>query len=846
MKKYIIIIILFSITFTLTTINTFAQNSLSGKITNNIDNSALPGATIYIPDVKIGAVSNDDGTYKIENIPNGTYVVEVSFIGFATQSKTINTNGSATADFAMDESAYPTREFCVTGTCTAQERKHNPQSTAEVTSEYLNENSSTNVIDAIANTPGVAGIGNGQSITKPAIRGLGYNRVLTINDGVEQMDQPWFDEFGIECDADAVDRYEILKGPGSLAYGSDAIAGVINLIPGQALPEGERKGEVLLNYQTNNGLINNMVHLAGTQNGIAWSMRVDNTMAHAYQNPNDGYVLNSQFSNFNVDGTIGIHKSWGYTQFHAGYFEMKTGIIDGTRDSAGHMLQIVSYPDINPAPGDSTSAPGAPFYEQPTKQQLSSYTPLVINQRIQHYKLVWDNSLSVGDGRINAIFSYQKNQRQEFNDPTIPDVSDIYYYSNAVTYDLRYISPKMGGFDYSVGLNGAYQKSQSLGTVMLIPDYDFTQVGFFVIANEKVNEHLYLSGGVRYDTRTFNGIDHWVDSTTQAPIDPNGPNGFHEFQGFTSKFSGVSGSIGATYDFTKNVYAKLNIARGWRAPNVAECGANGVHDGTPVYELGDNTLTPETSLEEDFTFGINSKDVSFEATGFMNTINDFIFAESLQSVFGGDSINNSLNAVGLGSAPVYKYSSGKAILKGGEAGLDIHPSAMPWIELNTTFSMVDGSLSGAPDSVKYLPFIPPMKITADIKFHIKKICNVVKNAYIKFGIMNVSQQNHIYTQSAVYDGLDPNATPYEYAASQAASKGYTLLSAGLGGQIMSKGHRIFDFYVMINNLGDTPYMDYMSRFKYLPVNLATNNVGVFNMGRNISFKVIIPFDMASK
>jgi len=781
------------------------------------------------------------GRIKLRIFLPALFVVEVSFISFATQSKEIKIIGAVLSDFALEESSYPTKEVVVTGNSKAMERQHSPQPTTEVTNEFLNENSSTNVIDAIATTPGVSGMTDGQSITKPVIRGLGYNRVLTINDGVQQMNQAWFDEFGIECDPDAVNRYEILKGPGSLAYGSDAIAGVINLIPEQALPEVERKGEVLLNYQTNNGLINNMVHLAGTQNGISWSARVDNIMAHAYQNPNDGYVLNSQFSNFNADGTIGIHKSWGYSQFHAGYFDMHTGIIDGTRDSAGHMLQVFSYPDLNG---------GAPFYEIPTHQQLTSYTPLVINQRIQHYKLVWDNNLSVGDGQIKALFSYQKNQRQETNDPTIPDTPDIYYYSNAVTYDLRYVSPKMGGFDYSVGANGAYQTSKSMGTVMLIPDYNFTQIGGFAIANEKVNEHLFLSGGLRYDTRAFNGLDHWIDSTTQAPIDPNGPNGFHEFTGFTSKFNGVSGSIGATYDFTKNVYLKANIARGWRAPNVAECGANGVHDGTPVYELGDPNLKPETSLEEDVTFGINSKDVSFEATGFMNTINNFIYAKGLSSfadsTYGQDSINNSLSAVGLGSAPVYKYSQGKAVLSGAEIGLDIHPSASPWFELNTSLSYVDGGLSNVPDSMKYLPFVPPMRITVELEFHIKKICNLVKNGYLRFGMINVFQQNHIYAQSAVYDNLNPSATPFEYSASRAASKGYTLFKLGAGGQILSKRHKICDLYIAINNLFDKSYMDYMSRFKYLPVNLATNNVGVFNMGRNISFKMIIPFDMSKK
>src|SRR6202012_4958924 len=111
------------------------------------------------------------------------------------------------------------------------DKQKTPVAVTGVSHDYLLQNSSTNVIDAIAKTPGVSAMKDGQSISKPFIRGLGYNRVLTINDGVEQVDQAWFDEFGIEADPDAVYKYEILKGPASLAYGSDAIAGVINLIP---------------------------------------------------------------------------------------------------------------------------------------------------------------------------------------------------------------------------------------------------------------------------------------------------------------------------------------------------------------------------------------------------------------------------------------------------------------------------------------------------------------------------------------------------------------------------------------------------------------------------------------
>jgi len=812
-----------------------AQNMLSGKILDSATHNPLKGAVLYFPDIKVAAEADKDGAYSLTNIPGGTYTAEVHMLGYGIKTFQVSIKGTTIEDFVIKPTTIQEDEVVITGNSAAMSTMRTPQSITQVSNDYLNENSATNVIDAIAKAPGVSAMTDGQSISKPVIRGLGYNRVLTVNDGVVQVDQAWFDEFGIEADPDAVNRAEILKGPASLAYGSDAIAGVVNLIPEKPLPEGQIKGDIMNNYQTNNGLVGNMFHLAGTNDGISWSGRVDYTMAHAYQDPKDGYVINSQFNNFNADGTLGIHRKWGYSQLHASYFDMATGIVDGTRDSAtGIMERQVSYPGLNG---------GAATYVIPTNQEATSYTPFVINQRIRHTKLVWDNSIAVGNdgGRITGIFSYQKNQRQETNDPTQPNTPDIYYSSNAVTYDLRYVSAQKGGFDYSAGVNGSYQASQSLGTLMLIPNYNILQGGAFFIANEKIGK-LSLSGGVRYDVRSFQGIDHWVDSTTQQPVAPNAVNGYHEFTGFTSNFGGASGSIGATYQFDSKVYLKGNIARGYRAPNVAECAANGVHDGTVVWEIGDPNLKAEQSLEEDLAVGMNLKNFNFEVDAFNNSIGNFIWAKGLQSVYGGDSINNTLNLAGLGAAPVYKYTQSAAELYGGEAVLDIHPTVLPWIELNSSFSYVTGGLKNVPDSIRYIPFVPPARLIVDVKLKRKHIGKSITDAYVKVGMLSCFQQNQVYLGEAAETGLNTAQTPYEYAASQSATAGYTLFNAGIGGNLVAKGRTYAKIFITGNNLLNTVYMDYMSRFKYYPVNYTTDRVGVFNMGRNISLKLIIPLD----
>ena len=597
-RKYLYILFFLSLSA-----NIYAQNELSGTVKDAHSGLFLTGVTVYIPDLQTGAISDSSGHFAIKNIPAGSYLVQASIIGYGTVVETKIIKGAIKWDYALNPSATELKAVIVTGVSSATDQQKTPIPVAIMTNRDLLQNSSTNIIDAISLIPGVSAITDGQSIAKPVIRGLGYNRVVTVADGVAQQGQQWGDEFGIEVDPDAVNRVEILKGPASLVYGSDAISGVINLLPEPILPEGQIKGDLLMNYQTNNGLIKSMAHIAGNLNGIIWSARIDNTLAHAYRNPNDGYVLNSQFSNFNFDGMIGVQKSWGFSKLHYSYFDLRTGIVDGSRDSATGIMEKQTVDDN-----------GDPIFTIPTNQEAKSYTPLIINQAIHHQKLVWDNSFAVGDGRITANIAWQQNRRQENNDPADPNTSNISYLLNSITYDFRYISPTWNDFNLSVGVNGLSQTSKNKGTLLLIPEYNLFDIGGFAIVNKKAG-NFNLSAGLRYDTRKFKGHDDYVDiDGNQLP--PSDPYAIHQFTAYTSNFSGLSGSIGAVYNFTPAFYIKANVSRGFRAANVAETGSNGIHDGTIVYEIGDPTLKPETNIEFDLSPGFSNADITAEVDFF--------------------------------------------------------------------------------------------------------------------------------------------------------------------------------------------------------------------------------------
>lgn len=234
--------------------------------------------------------------------------------------------------------------------------------------------------------------------------------------------------------------------------------------------------------------------------------------------------------------------------------------------------------------------------------------------------------------------------------------------------------------------------------------------------------------------------------------------------------------------------------------------------------------------------------MNFEVDVFNNTISNFIYAQ------GSDSVSNllSVNGTLFPDAPVFNYVNGNAQLDGGEVSLDIHPSGLKWLEINSTLSYVTGGLTGVNDSTRYLPFVPPMRITGDLIIHFPKFCKSISDAYLRFGMVSVAQQSDVYREAAIYTALSSAETPFEYTASQNAQAGYTLFNAGIGGHILkNNGHEFCELYIICNNLLNTGYMDYMSRFKYYPVNPLTNRVGVFNMGRNLSVKLIIPIDFKS-
>ncbi|MEP6645660.1 MAG: TonB-dependent receptor [Saprospiraceae bacterium] len=782
--------------------------TLSGRITDKITGESLPGVNIYLPDLKTGSVSKDDGTYIIDNLPQTKVLVQVNYIGYKLVAEVIDLGTTSIKDFTMEESVSELNEIVITGLSGASEKNRVATPITTIPPIQLLQSSATNIIDALAKQPGLAQITTGSGISKPVIRGLGYNRVVTVNDGIRQEGQQWGDEHGIEVDEFTINKVEILKGPASLAYGSDAMAGVINLISAPTLPDGKIQGNLLANYQTNNGLIAYSGNLAGNQNGLIWDLRYSNKMAHAYQNKYDGYVFNSGFKENTISGILGFNKSWGYSHLHFSAYNLTPGIVEGERDSAtGQFIKPVA---LNDSTEISTIA---------TDDNFKSFIPLTPYQKIHHFKAVVNNSFVLGDGSLKATIGYQQNQRQEYANILDEGKYGLYFLLNTINYDIRYLFADKNNLDISFGTNGMQQSSRNKGTEFLIPAYNLFDIGVFVTAKKTIG-NFDISGGVRYDSRSEKGKDLFLNADGEI-ANGNDPNAYHQFNAFSSNYNGVSGSIGATYQFSENVFTKLNISRGFRAPNIAEISANGVHEGTINFIIGVPTLKAENSLQLDYALGLNSDHVTAEIDLFSNNINNFIFLSKLNSTQGGDSLSQGFST--------FKYTSGNANLAGGEISIDIHPHPLDWLHFENSLSYVISKQKDQPDSTRYLPFTPATKTNSELRATAKKIGTIFKNAYFKIEVENYFKQTKFFSAFGT----------------ETETPGYALLNLGLGADIVSNHSTLFSLYINANNLTDVAYQSHLSRLKYGEVNNVSGRTGVFNMGRNISFKLLVPINFSN-
>ena len=495
---------------------------------------------------------------------------------------------------------------------------------------------------------------------------------------------------------------------------------------------------------------------------------------------------------------LGYGGSWGYSRLLVSNFNQHIGMVEGDRDSATGAF-VKALPG-----GEEAIATNADF---------KSLTPEIPFQHIRHFKVTSDNNFHLGKSSLDLTVGYQHNQRQEFGNPDDVNTPDAWFDLQTVNYAARFHLPYSGNWKTTIGVNGMSQTNKNKADEVLIPDYSLFDVGGFVYTQYH-KDKLTLSGGARFDTRHVNGKSMIVDDEPK-------------FSAFSQNFSNISGSAGLSYEASQAVTLKFNLARGFRAPNLAELASNGAHEGTNRYEIGDNNLKSETSLQVDGGVELSFEHVSFEASLFYNHIKDFIFYEKIRNHAGQDSIL--ISPEDGSELQVFRFAQKDANLYGTEVSMDIHPHPLDWLHFKNAFSYTRAQFTEAIDGTKNIPFVPAARLFSELAVNLFSKGKTLRNLYIS------AESDYTFAQNHPFTGYN----------TETATGSYWLINTGIGADIASKGKTLFSLHLAANNIGDVAYQNHLSRLKYTDVNNVTGRQGVYNMGRNFSFKINVPLNFKS-
>lgn len=829
------------------------QNTLQGKITDSKTGASLQGVIIYLSQLKLGDISDSSGEYQISSLPNGIYTVEARSLSYSTMVKQIKINGITVLNFSLSDSSIISGEVVITALGNETDIQHTPEPVTLVSHVQLTQRSSSNIIDAISSQPGISAITTGPGVSKPEINGLGYNRVLTLFDGIRQEDFQWGDEHGILIDPCAVYDAEIIRGPASLQYGANAVAGVVSFKSQPFTEYGNLQGGFSSEYQTNNGLFCNSVNVGGKHNGLVWDIRASNEQAHSYYDPVDGYVWGTAYNESNARAVLALYRKWGFSRLTVSLLHKEIEIPDGNRDSVTRKFEF-DTPQPLPGTGKPQYYASGPLTGQlipgtgevyPDRSNFLSYNPNIAGYQIlDHDLFALQNSINIGSGKILADIGFTMSHRQEIDTGVVVEENMLI---KDIPYSIKYqIENDSSGLKFTTGVNGMYEfmknapepPSPYIGDFE-IPDYHLFDIGGYCIL-EKNYRKLTLSGGLRYDIRFMTGQPMYLSNyglPNQTEVPAGTPGAWTQFLPFNRTISGFSGSLGATYQIPHNYYLKLNLVKSFRAPAINELTSNDDGLGEAGYILGNPNLKSEEGYQADLIFGENGKNINFEVDGFCNYIFNFIFYNRITNSQGGDT-----SALGKS---IFEFKANTAIITGVAAYFNIHPESIRWAELDNGFTLIYNYLPGQTDSTRHIPWTPAPRLISDLKLKLTdKHDFILRDTYFRIGLAKYWVQNNIY--SANYTELPSFA--------------YTLFNAGFGTNFVNRKSSkvICSFYINVTNLMNIAYVDHTSRTQYFwtynsvinPTNYGVNSAivtkqseGIYNMGRNIGFKLIIPISI---
>ena len=626
--------------------------TMRGVVLNSETNHPIPFANIYVVDLAAGTLADSLGAFEIQNFPSSTVTIKISAFGYATKNIEFKLQNENLIEFHLEAKHVHLDEVVVS----TPFGKLASETVTNVDSRRLTEINripSSSMSEALTQIPGVYQSSTGPGIGKPIIRGLSGTRVVTYLNGMRIENQQWGDDHGMGITDVGIESVEVIKGPASLLYGSDALGGVLFFTNQSYAKLNHFEAYYQGKFESNTLGIYNQIGLKWNVNGLKFNIFAGQTTQADYQLPNQFRVYNSRFATTTLKSSIGYNKKNWVGNFHYSYLQNTVGILgDADVDSV--------YKEL--------------FYSNDTDWKIN-----LPYQYIDNHYFSFENKFFFTHSFVEIILSNTNNRLREFEETTSQPGLDLSL--NNSIYNLKWKKKFTRQLETIIGSQGMYQVNSNAQDAedVLIPNAVSVDAGLYGLLQFSL-PNLIVQGGLRYDNRNIKTSEDF--------------NGFGQLNKSYSSFNYAAGFVYSTDSLT----VRLNVSSGYRAPHTSELLANGAHHGTFRYNIGDPNLKTENAIQVDFSLSVNYDHLEISFNPFFNQINNYIYLQATDSI--------------IEDYQVFIYTqANKAQLFGGDVTFHTHPHFAHWLHVQSSFSYLfaqDGNENA-------LPFIPQTRINSQIK-----------------------------------------------------------------------------------------------------------------------------------
>jgi len=651
-------------------LNVNAQsNTICGKIIDANTKQALPFVNVWIENTIIGTTSDVNGDFCLntDGIKKDTISLLFSSLSYQKQTQKINLNSNITVTVLMNPATVTLSEVLVTSNKNSNSLKEQTVIPEMVSKQTIIESGAQNIPEILLKQSGVSLAGQAYHAS-PSIRGLARKRVVVMLDGEKVSSERNVGAPGTFINPFEIERIEILKGPYSTLYGSDAIGGVVNIISKnfkQPFYGNHLGGQLNMSYKSVNNAKNTNLAINGKNNKILYHINAGYRDADNYKIPGGKELMNSFYEEKHFGGKLIYNIDKNQTLTLKSYYSKGGPIGKPAYDTLTNAIHNI----------DNHFITGINY----KINNISKYFTKAEINITRHYH------------KLGATIIKHKQETNSDEDKLIYNQKNLDGTDYIAQYDMYFTLNKklkiLTGFDayirnnININENKVVRNYNSNVFLMenndtLLLDASQNSYGVFTQADYLFSDKLFFNAGLR-----------WNYITTNKPVNLNNNQTNNSF----------SGNFGVSYNPFKKISIKANVGSAFRAPDIKELY---ITTNTPGgVNVGNPDLIPEQSLNLDLAFVYTGKKNLIELSIFHNQINNMIILDWDNT--SGTRIGTFKN-IGEGLLYGTEFSYNQKISKHFSGNLNL--AQIYGYDLTTNDELMD---------------VPPFQINAGIKYSLK-------------------------------------------------------------------------------------------------------------------------------